>query len=63
MLNQILGDLNRILRGKNGNLFFVIFALILIVFILKILPSLIWLAVLGGAAYLAFKYLGSGKKG
>ncbi|MDZ7880452.1 MAG: hypothetical protein U5L45_22435 [Saprospiraceae bacterium] len=41
MLNNILSDIQKILRGKNGTVFFVILGLLAVIFFLKALPSLI----------------------
>ncbi len=49
MLNNILGSIVKILRGKNGGLFLIIGVVVLIMFINKIFGPLLWLLVIGGA--------------
>jgi hypothetical protein len=56
MSNNILTDFQKILRGPNGTIFFVVIGIALVLFILKILPALMWLAVIGGLAFLAFRF-------
>ncbi len=56
MLNNILDDFLRILKGKNGTIFLVILAVVAVMVFLKVLPTLIWLAVVGGLIFLAFKF-------
>lgn len=49
MLNNILGSIVNILRGKNGGIFLIVGVVVLIVFISKILSPLIELILVGGA--------------
>jgi len=48
MLNNILGSIVSILRGKNGGIFLIIGVIVLIMFINKIFAPLIWLIIIGG---------------
>jgi uncharacterized membrane protein YccC len=57
MINKILGDLVQVLRGKNGNIFLLVIAAVAILFFLKIVAPLMWLLMVGGLVFLAFKYL------
>ena len=57
MANNILNDIVKVLRGKNGNVFLVIMAIVGILFFLKVLGPLLWLIIVGGLVVLAFKYL------
>ena len=57
MANNILNDIVKVLRGKNGNVFLVIMAIVGILFFLKVLGPLLWLIIVGGLVVLAFRYL------
>lgn len=56
MINNLLSDILRILKGKNGTIFLIIGGLILFMFIMRILGPLLWLAIVGGLLFLAFRY-------
>lgn len=56
MLNNILSDFQKILRGKNGTVFFVILGLLAVIFFLKALPSLIGFLIVATIVFLIFKY-------
>jgi large-conductance mechanosensitive channel len=56
MLNNILSDIQKILRGKNGTVFFVILGLLAVIFFLKALPSLIGFLIVAAIVFLIFKY-------
>lgn len=55
MLNDILGSIVSILRGKNGGMFLIIGVIVLILFITKIITPLIGLILIGGALIWIFK--------
>ena len=57
MANNILNDIVKVLRGKNGNVFLVIMAIVGILFFVKVLGPLLWLIIVGGLVVLAFRYL------
>ena len=57
MVNKILGGVVKILRGKNGNVFLVIMVAVAILFFLKVVAPLMWLLIVGGLVFLAFKYV------
>lgn len=57
MVKDILDNIIRVLRGKNGNVFLIIGAIILVLFVLRILGPLLWLLIVGGLVYFVFKYL------
>ncbi len=57
MIKDILDNIIRVLRGKNGNIFLIVGAVILVLFVLRILGPLLWLLIVGGLAYFVFKYL------
>jgi hypothetical protein len=57
MIKDILDNIVKVLRGKNGNVFLIIGAIILVLFILKILGPILWLLIVGGLVYFVFKYL------
>ena len=57
MANNILNDIVKVLRGKNGNVFLVIMAIVGIIFFSKVLGPLLWLIIVGGLVVLAFRYL------
>ncbi len=56
MLNDILSDFQKILRGKNGTVFFVILTLLAIIFFLKALPALIGFSIVAVIVFLIFRY-------
>ena len=57
MANNILNDIVKVLRGKNGNVFLVIMAIVGVLFFVKVLGPLLWLIIVGGLVVLAFRYL------
>ena len=57
MIKDILDNIIRVLRGKNGNIFLIVGAVILVLFILRIMGPLLWLLIVGGLVYFVFKYL------
>ncbi len=57
MVKDILDGILKVLRGKNGNVFLIVGAVILVLFVLKILGPLLWLLIVGGLVYFVFKYL------
>lgn len=62
MVKDILDNIVKVLRGKNGNVFLIIGAIILVLFVLKILGPLLWLLIVGGLVYFVFKYLEANNK-
>ncbi len=59
MANNILTDIVKVLRGKNGNAFLIIMAVVGVFFFLKVLGPLLWLAIVGGLIFLAFRFMQS----
>ena len=57
MANNILNDIVKVLRGKNGNVFLIIMAIVGVLFFVKVLGPLLWLIIVGGLIVLAFRYL------
>ena len=57
MIKDILDNVIKVLRGKNGNVFLIVGAIILVLFVLRILGPLLWLIIVGGLIYFVFKYL------
>ena len=57
MVKDILDNIIKVLRGKNGNVFFIIGVAVLVLFVLKVLGPLLWLLIVGGLIYFVFKYL------
>ncbi len=57
MANNILNDIVKVLRGKNGNVFLIIMAVVGVLFFFKVLGPLLWLVIVGGLVVLAFRYL------
>jgi hypothetical protein len=57
MANNILSDIVKVLRGKNGNAFLIIMAIVGVLFFLKVMGPLLWLAIVGGMIFLAFRFL------
>ena len=57
MIKNILEDIIQVLRGKNGNVFLIVGAVVLILFFLRIMGPLLWLLIVGGLVYFVFKYL------
>ena len=57
MIKDILDNIIKMLRGKNGNVILIVGAIILVFFILKIIGPLLWLVIVGGLIYFVFKFL------
>jgi uncharacterized protein YqhQ len=57
MANNILTDIVKVLRGKNGNAFLIVMAIVGIFFFIKVLAPLLWLAIVGGIVFLAFRFM------
>ncbi len=57
MIKDFLDNIIQVLRGKNGNIFLIVGAVILVLFVLRILGPLLWLLIVGGLVYFVFKYL------
>lgn len=55
MISSFLSQATQILRGKNGSIYFVVMLILVGLFILKILPKIIWLALMSGLVFLIFK--------
>jgi uncharacterized membrane protein required for colicin V production len=56
MENNIMSEFQKILRGKNGTIFFVILAIIAVLVFIRLLPSIVTFLVLGGLVFLGFRY-------
>ena len=54
--NNLIDEFQRILRGKNGTIFFVILALVAVMFFFNVIPALIKFVVVGGIVFLIFRY-------
>lgn len=57
MIKDILDNIIRVLRGKNGNIFLIVGAVIVVLFVLRIMGPLLWLLIVGALVYFVFKYL------
>lgn len=57
MIKDFLDNIIQVLRGKNGNIFLIVGAIILLLFVLRIMGPLLWLLIVGGLVYFVFKYL------
>jgi hypothetical protein len=57
MVNKILGEAVKVLRGKNGNIFLIVMVAVVILFFLKVVAPLLWLLIVGGLVFLAFRYV------
>jgi hypothetical protein len=57
MVNKILGEVVTVLRGKNGNVFLIVMVAVAILFFLKVVAPLLWLLIVGGLVFLAFRYV------
>jgi hypothetical protein len=57
MANNILTDIVKVLRGKNGNAFLIIMAIVGVFFFLKVMGPLLWLIIVGGLIFLAFRFM------
>lgn len=56
MLQNILNDIQRILKGKNGNVFFIVIAIVAVIAFFKVLPSLIWFIVVAAILFFIFRF-------
>ncbi|MBL7814881.1 MAG: hypothetical protein JNL70_07720 [Saprospiraceae bacterium] len=57
MIQNVLNDIIKVLRGKNGNIFLIVGAIVLVLFFLRIMGPLLWLLIVGSLVYFVFKYL------
>ena len=57
MISNILNDILKVLRGKNGTIFLIVGAAIVVLFFLKIMGPLLWLLIVGGLIFMVFKFL------
>jgi hypothetical protein len=57
MINKLLDDIIGILRGKNGSIFLVAGAIILVLFFLRIMGPLMWLLIIGTIIFFVFRFL------
>lgn len=56
MLQNILTDIQKILRGKNGTIFFLAILITAIIAFFKVLPSLIWFLIVSTVLFLIFRF-------
>ena len=56
MLNNILVEIQKILRGKNGTLFFIIEGILAVIFFFKALPALISFIIASALVFLIFRF-------
>ena len=62
-MNNILADIVKVLRGKNGNIFLIAMVIVGILFFIKVMGPLLWLIIVGGLVVLAFRFLQNQNKG
>ncbi len=56
MLNNILVEIQKILRGKNGTLFFIIVGILAVIFFFRALPALISFVIVTALVFLIFRF-------
>ncbi len=56
MLNNILVEIQKILRGKNGTLFFIIVGILAVIFFFRALPALISFVIVVALVFLIFRF-------
>ena len=56
MSNNVIDEFQKILRGKNGTIFFVVLALAAVIFFFNVIPALIKFLVVGAIVFLIFRY-------
>lgn len=56
MLNNILLEIQKILRGRNGNLFFIIIGILAIIFFFRALPAFFSFLVATALVFLIFRF-------
>jgi large-conductance mechanosensitive channel len=61
MENNIMSEFQKILRGKNGSIFFVILAIVAVLVFIKVIPALISFLVIAALIFLVFRYFESKK--
>jgi large-conductance mechanosensitive channel len=61
MENNIMSEFQKILRGKNGSIFFVILAIVAVLVFIKVIPALISFLVIAALVFLVFRYFESEK--
>ena len=57
MIKNILEGIIKVLRGKNGSVFLIVGAVVLVLFFFRIMGPLLWLLIVGGLVYFVFKFL------
>lgn len=55
MISNILSQMISVLRGKNGTIYFVCMLILLGMFLLKILPKILWLVGMSFIVFLIFR--------
>lgn len=61
MLNSFLGDIQRILRGKNGTAFLILVGIVAVILFMNVLGPLIRFLVIFGVLFFIFRYLQNSK--
>ncbi len=56
MLNNILVEIQKILRGKNGTLFFIIIGILAVIFFFRALPALLSFVIVAALVFLIFRF-------
>ena len=56
MLNNVLVEIQKILRGKNGTLFFIIIGILAVIFFFRALPALISFVIVAALVFLIFRF-------
>jgi large-conductance mechanosensitive channel len=57
MITNLLNDILRIVKGRNGTIFLVILAIFAVMFFIKLIPALIKFLVIAAIIFVIFKFI------
>lgn len=57
MITNLLNDILKIIKGRNGSVFLVILAVFAVMFFIKLIPALIKFLVIAAIVFVIFKFI------
>jgi large-conductance mechanosensitive channel len=57
MITNLLNDILKIVKGRNGSVFLIILAVFAVMFFIKLIPALIKFLVIGSIVFFIFKFI------
>jgi large-conductance mechanosensitive channel len=57
MITNLLNDILKIVKGRNGTIFLVILAIFAVMFFIKVIPALINFLIVAAVIFVIFKYI------